>query len=251
VKKTTMCVAVALLAAVAIGAARDVSPLGLIPEPTPPPGLQVNVWTDKAQYTVGEYARVFVHITQPAYVYVLSIDSVGQVRQIFPNWFSPNPYLPAGTHVLPDKPTYRLRVAAPAGIDHIQVFASRQPLMFQPGSEAQPFPLIAPDPEQGRVEVLGLIPEPVGYVTAWHSFRIVQQPAPPPAPPAPCPPGWWWGPCPPSWSPPSVPAWGWGWYYHDGSWHVYIGECPSFARLCWYLGPDGRWKMSFRISIGN
>ncbi len=254
--KTLMLVALMVWGgALSVMGGTQASPLGLVPEPVP--GLSVSIWTDKSEYRVDDEARIYVNISQNAYVYVFNIDTVGRVRQVFPNWYSGNAYLRRGTHVIPDRPTYRLRVVEPTGVDTLQVIASLQPLSLHTGSQGDPFPLIAPDPDRGGAQIQGLVPEP-GYgqfVTAWTSFRILPRlvaPVPQPTP-QPCPPGWGWTPypCPPSWSPPHVPPYGWGWYFYDGSWHLYIGTCPREARFCWHLTADGRWQMTFRLHFGN
>ncbi len=241
-KKLLMIAAALAWGTLSAQASSGPSPLGLQPEPVP--GFEVSIQTDKSRYTIGDTARIQIHLSQRAYVYVFNIDSSGQVTQIFPNYYSQAPYLSRGTHILPDRPTYRLRVTGPEGVDTLKVIASTQPLRTQTGTQGEPFPLMAPDPQRGQAHIQGLVPEPVDYVTAWTTFEVVRQPQPP---------SWGWPPAPrpPQWHPPGVPPFGWGWYYHDGSWYVFIGECPREAQLCWRLTEDGQWRFSFRIRIGN
>ncbi|MFO8034230.1 MAG: DUF4384 domain-containing protein [Candidatus Bipolaricaulota bacterium] len=242
VKKMILLAAVVLWGTLAVQASTDPSPLGLVPEPVP--GLEVSIWTDKSEYTVDEHARVNIWLSRNAYVYVYNIDAHGRVRQIFPNWYSSDPYLRRGTHVLPDRPDYRLGVTGPEGMDRLQVIASRQPLGVGTGSPGDPYPLLAPDAQQGRAVIQGLVPEPSRYVTAWTTFRVWAKVQPPTW-------GWPFAPRPPSWSPPHYPPHGWGWYHYDGDWYLFIGECPPEAQFCWRLGADGRWRFSWRIRIGN
>jgi len=240
--KRLLLIAAALLwGALTVHAGTDPSPLGLQPEPVP--GMEVTIETDRSEYTIGDTARIRIHLAQSAYVYVFNIDAAGHVRQIFPNFYSQDPFLTRGTHVLPDRPTYRLRVTGPEGVDTLKVIASAQPLRTQTGTHGEPFPQVAPDPQRGQVHIQGLIPEPVDYVTAWTSFRVVRQPDPP---------TWGWPPAPrpPEWHPPHFPSFGWGWYHLDGDWHLFIGECPRDAQFCWRLTEDG-WRFSVRIRIGN
>lgn len=249
-KRGMVLLAMALVMGSCVGLAQgEVSPLGIVPEP--PPGLTVSIWPGRPQYVIGETAQIYFYVSQPAYVYIFDFEPTGYVRQIFPNAYSPNPYVGAGTHVLPDRPTYRLRVTPPPGTESLQIIASTMPLGFGVGTEADPYPLLGPTPEEGRARILGIVPEPrCGcYATAWTTIQILPSPTPSYQPP-PCPPCWGWQPCPPCWVPPGYPAYGWGWYYLDEGWHIFIGECPDEARWCWYLGPDGRWHVQFRIRIG-
>ncbi|MCX7844523.1 MAG: DUF4384 domain-containing protein [Candidatus Bipolaricaulota bacterium] len=249
----------ALVALVLAGAglawAQEPSPLGLVPQPVP--GLTVAIWTEKPHYYLGETARFFVYLSQPAYLYVFDIEPTGLVRLIFPNPYSPNPWKPAGTHVFPDG-DYVFRVAPPAGRESLQALACRQPLPLAPGTEADPFPLLGPDPQAGRARVLGLVPDPSCgcCATAWTSFQILLGHAVAPCCPAPCPPV----PCPPCWVGPCPPCLGavalcpgMCWHYNPatGSWQVVIGEgCPG-PGWCWCLGPDGQWRLQLRLCFGD
>ncbi|MCD5408005.1 DUF4384 domain-containing protein [Candidatus Bipolaricaulota bacterium] len=225
-----------------------VSPLGLVPVPTP--GLSVSIWTDRAQYRVGELAIIRFYVSRPAYVYIFNIDAAGTVRQLFPNAYSPDPYVQAGQHMLPDKPTYQLRVVPPEGVEALQIIASTVPLSFPTGSPDQPFPLLGRDPNEGRARVLGMVPE-AGcgcYATAWTTFTVLPARA---YSAWPCPPCWGWGPCPPCQGMVFMPP-GAGWFCDaQGNWRFFIGECPQETGWCWYLGPDGRWYFRFQIHIGG
>jgi len=229
-----------VLAVVAFGQAGP-SPLGLVPQPVP--GFYVAIWMEKPQYYVGETARFFVYLSQPAYIYVFDIEPTGHIRLIFPNYYSQNPWKPAGTHVFPDG-NYVFRVQPPSGTENLQVIACTQPLPVPLGTENDPFPLLGPDPQAGRAKVLGIVPGPgCGCcVTAWTTFQILPGPTGYPCPPC------WMGPCPPCYG-----VWpGMCWYYDPatGSWQVVIGTCPK-PGWCWCLGADGQWHFQFNICIGD
>lgn len=224
------------------------SPLGLIPVPSP--GLSVSIWPERPQYTVGELATIRFYVSQPAYVYIFDIDAAGVVRQLFPNVYSPSAFVGAGSHVLPDNPTYQLRVTGPAGTETLQIIASTTPLAFPTGDPDEPFPLMGNTPEEGKAHVLGLVPEPSCgcYATAWTTFTVL---------PGngysawPCPPCFGMGPCPPCFGTVFIPP-GAGWFCDaDGNWHFFIGECPPGTGWCWYLDQDGRWHLKFKICIGD
>ncbi|HAZ28109.1 TPA: hypothetical protein DCY67_05805 [Candidatus Acetothermia bacterium] len=241
--------AILILSGFALGFAQSgPSPLGLVP--TPVPGLSAAIWVERPHYTVGETARVHFHISRAAFVYVFSIDASGLVRLIFPNPFSPHAFRPAGTHVLPDQPTYQFRVVRPVGTAALQLVASTCPLPVPGGTLADPYPLLGPDPWSGRAAVLGLVPEPScgWWVTAWTTFQIVEIVH---MGFWPCPPCWGVGPCPPclgfGFVTPSA-----GWFLDStGNWRSFVGECPSGPGWCWFLGPDGRWRFSIQICFGN
>ncbi|QAA76786.1 MAG: hypothetical protein BIP78_1020 [Candidatus Bipolaricaulis sibiricus] len=241
--------AIVVLASVAGWAQSGPSPLGLVP--TPVPGLSASIWTEKPQYAVGETARIHFSISQAAYVYIFDIEPTGRVRLIFPNPYSPNAYRPAGTHALPDQPTYQFRVAPPMGTETLQLVACTRPLSMPLGSYSDPYPLLGPDPESGRAAVLGLVPEPgCGCcVTAWTTFQIVS--ASSGSGFWPCPPCWGLGPCPPCSGFGFVGS-GAGWFLDaTGTWRFFVGDCPSGPGWCWYLGPDGRWNFKIQLCFGN
>jgi len=242
-------IVILILAGFALGLAQSgPSPLGLIP--TPVPGLSAAIWTERSQYAVGETARIHFYISQAAYVYIFDIEPTGRVRLIFPNPYSPNPYRPAGTHALPDQPTYQFRVAPPTGTETLQLVACTGPLPVPMGTPADPYPLLGPDAESGRASVLGLVPEPgCGCcVTAWTTFQIVGTTT---TGLWPCPPCWGIGPCPPCLGFGFVTPDG-GWFCDPaGTWQFFVGGCPSGPGWCWYLGPDGRWHLKIQICFGN
>ena len=212
------------------------NPLGITPTPSPGGNLTVGVWTNKSSYTVGETMQVFFSVNQPAYVYIYDIQPDSVVRRIFPNAFSQNNYVPAGTHTLPDNPSYQLSVTYPAGVEQLQIIASLTPLSLTPHYYGEPFPLATPGDIQGHI--MGVTPTPT-WVMGWTSFTISapyygHNPSPPCSPPC-TPPffGWW---CP-----------GGSWHWEDGQWHF---GSPS-SGCCWTLGPDGKWRFSIRFMFNG
>jgi hypothetical protein len=224
-----------------VAASNRVSPLGIQPSPTPSP-LSVSIWTDKTVYVIGDQARIYLTLSQTAYVYILDFQPDGIVRQIFPNAYSQNNHLSAGTHTLPDGP-YRFVVAPPIGEESLQAIVSATPLNLTSGGFNEAFPYVAPNAESARnalqPRIMGISPEPV-WATAWTTFNIVYStgytpPAGPPPPPSPpfYPPFF-------SWLMPSGQ-----WIWSDGTW--VFGE-PGGA-ICWTFESDGSWK--FHLFIGG
>lgn len=217
------------------------SPLGLVPQPVP--GLAVAIWTERPHYYVGETARFFVHLSQPAYLYVFDIEPTGFIRLIFPNYHSQNPWKPAGTHVFPDG-NYVFRVHPPSGTETLQAVACLHPLPVPLGTASDPYPLLGPDPQSGRARVLGLVPQPscLCCATAWTTFQVLPALVTYPCPPC------WMGPC-----PPCQGIWpGMCWYYNPStsSWQGVGGSCPQ-PGWCWCLGADGKWHFQINLCFGH
>ncbi len=170
-----------LVLVLALGASTlgQVEPLGIVVEP-PAGDLTVTVTTDKPAYAVGEAVRITFTLNRPAYVYIWDIPPDGNVTQIFPNYYDPQNYFPAGTHTVPTPgKTYVLRVQPPLGTEWLQILASTEPLpAFAGYSPGDPFPLLGSDPEGWGVQVLGLVPEPTQRAFDFTSFEIVASPPP-------------------------------------------------------------------------
>lgn len=168
---------VGLVLAVGVTAFGQVEPLGIVVEP-PAGDLVVTITTDKPAYAVGEVVRITFTINRPAYIYIWDIPPDGNVTQIFPNYYDPQNFFPAGTHSVPTPgKAYNLRVQPPLGTEWLQILASTQPVAafsaFSPGS---PFPHLGSDPEGWGVQVLGLVPEPTQRAFDFTSFEIVATP---------------------------------------------------------------------------
>ena len=215
------------------------SPLGIVPTPTPQP-LTVTIWTDKSTYVVGETMRVYYTVNQPAYIYLYDIQPDGVVRLVFPNAYSQSNFVSAGTHLLPDHPSYQYTVTYPTGVEKLQIFASPVVLSLAPNTYSEPYPMTTPDAIQGHV--MGITPTPT-WATAWASFTVAAPPSYGYSPPS----RYW--PTPP-YPPFYPPFYGWPggcWYWEDGQWHYGV---PS-SGWYWYFGPDGKWHIAIRIRIGG
>lgn len=153
--------------------------------------VQVSISVPKTVYQVGEEIQIFIQTTAPdvsqLYLNVVDIDAAGRCTLIFPNAFSPNPLVPVGPFVLPDRPgVYRFKVVPPTGTEFVQAFASLDPLdlreLFNTPSN-DPFPTLCNNPQdfaqQVEAAIQGIIA--VGRIaTAWTSFQVVGGPPPPP-----------------------------------------------------------------------
>ena len=225
------------------------APLGILPTPTLSP-LTVSVWTDKSTYVIGENATIYFTVSQPAYIYIYDVQPDGVVRLIFPNAYSQQNYVAAGTHVLPNG-SYQFTIAPPVGIEQLQIIASPLNLGLTPPAYYEPFPLVGATPQaatsQIQVQIMGVVPVP-NYVSDWTSLTIVSRysytpPSYNPYQPQPQPqPGY-------SSYPPFYGYPGATWYWNGGTW---ITGVPN-SGWYWYFGSDGSWhfRITFHFGISN
>jgi hypothetical protein len=107
---------------------------GLVPvgHHVPRPPLAVEVWTDReeeAVYYPGEPVAIHFSANDPCYVLVYDIDTEGRVRRLFPAPGDPG-YVPGHQVITLPGPGagFDYIVTGPAGIETIEVVASRVPL---------------------------------------------------------------------------------------------------------------------------
>jgi|GEM_PF-1239956 hypothetical protein len=125
------------LAILSSALAQPLRPQSIIVNPVPPPDLQVRVWVDKDPsktgnpvYRFGEPIQISVQVTQPAYVYLFSVRSTGEISGILPNAFEQQNFLRAGeVRTFPGPGArYTFTVEGPPGQDRVLAVASRRPL---------------------------------------------------------------------------------------------------------------------------
>jgi subtilase family serine protease len=92
-----------------------------------PSQLSISISTDKTSYRIGERLQIFLRLGAQAYVYVFDVDPAGRVSQVFPNSFSRQNLLSAGTYTLPDGP-YTLAITGPEGTEYLHAVAIAQPV---------------------------------------------------------------------------------------------------------------------------
>jgi hypothetical protein len=116
--------------------ARDLSivqkPIFDISQLQPTRRIDVDAWLDNPSltYAIGQPLRVLVRPHQDAYVTVVDVGSSGRVSILYPNHFQLGGRVRAGTTVaIPTRSAHwQIKVDGPAGVDLIQVIASRRPL---------------------------------------------------------------------------------------------------------------------------
>ncbi len=93
--------------------------------------LDVEIWTDNesGEYYEGDEIQVYFRANRDAYVAVYNIDTDGRVNLIYPFDQRDDPYIEGGRiYRIPGPDAdYDLLVDGPAGIENIQIVASRRP----------------------------------------------------------------------------------------------------------------------------
>ncbi len=136
-----------------------------------PSQLSISISTDKTSYRIGERLQIFLRIGAQAYVYVFDIDPAGRVSQLFPNSFSRQNLLNAGTYTLPDGP-YTLTISGPEGIEYLHAVAITQPVSLGLDGVQNRAWL---DPETFRAELarrIQSIAPAATWTSAFTSFQV-------------------------------------------------------------------------------
>lgn len=161
-------------AAALIGLAQGapVYPQGLIIDPPTSTEIEVSVWTDQAEYQVGELVTISYEVNKAAYIYIWDITPTGEVQVVFPNAAYPgglDNFVQAGVHQLPQS----FPVAPPLGTEFLQILATTRPV------DISTFPMSNPVlfQQQVEVQILGLLLEDERTWNFTH-FEIVDEPPP-------------------------------------------------------------------------
>ncbi len=96
--------------------------------------FEVEVWTDKASYTIGEEVTFFFRTNRDAFLSLLDIGTSGELRVLFPNPFQKTNFVRAGQIVTipsasPSKgEAFSITVEGPTGLERIKAIATTFPL---------------------------------------------------------------------------------------------------------------------------
>jgi hypothetical protein len=98
---------------------------------------EVKVWTSKQEFSIGEPMEIFFEVTQPMFVRIVTVNSVGKMATLFPNPYQNDNFVRPGKvfRIPPKGLPVNLTVGAPAGVDKIRAAASVTPV------SADTFPL--------------------------------------------------------------------------------------------------------------
>jgi TolB-like protein len=91
--------------------------------------LNVKVWTDKKEYTVGDKISIFVKAEKPCYLILFDVRPNGETNMIFPNQNSKDNFIEGGkTYQIPVKSSgIEFHVQGPAGLERLKALVSTQP----------------------------------------------------------------------------------------------------------------------------
>ena len=89
------------------GAWGQTVPKGIVPEPAKQ-GIGLELLLNRTCFVPKERLVLGLKLDRPAHVYVYNIDVEGRVWLLFPNAFSRESLLGAGTHLLPDSDRYSI-----------------------------------------------------------------------------------------------------------------------------------------------
>lgn len=107
------------------GSVRRMVVQGITPTPE-----SVSVWTDNNTYTVGSDVRISFRLSRAAYVYILNVDTQGNIRLVFPNNWDRESYVSqVSTQTLP-RGRYTFKVDGPAGREYLLLIASSTRITF-------------------------------------------------------------------------------------------------------------------------
>ncbi len=161
-------------------------------EVLPGDDFQIEIWTDRRTYYLGDSVRIYFRANRDAYVYIYDIDPTGETRLLFPNWYDRNNQVRARrTYSIPDY-RYDLKITGPTGKEYLHMIAVRnkQPFIdrYYRFSPQNPFPDVDKGPkallrelkEKEQAERMG--DQPYIQRKDEHGLQRIQ-PVPEPVPP--------------------------------------------------------------------
>ncbi|MCH9696885.1 MAG: DUF4384 domain-containing protein [Gammaproteobacteria bacterium] len=91
---------------------------------------EIKVWTSKQDFAIGDKMEVFFEVTQPMFVRIVTINSIGKMSTLFPNPYQNDNFVKPGktVRIPPLGSPVNLTVGAPEGTDKIRVAASLTPI---------------------------------------------------------------------------------------------------------------------------
>lgn len=97
---------------------------------TPPPsGLDVEVWTDKRVYEIGDTITFFYRANRAVHVTLIDVGTSGWMQIVFPNKSSSDQHIAGGrVHMVPEEDAgFTIHVQGPPGVERIKVIATERP----------------------------------------------------------------------------------------------------------------------------
>ena len=109
------------------------------------PSFNIDIWTDKKRYRVGEEIRFHFRSDRNCYLTLIDYDPNGNVKVLFPNHYYRDNFIRGGeTYVIPGREYgFKLTIEPPLGIERLKAIATTEPLsLFQLDFTKSFFPTI-------------------------------------------------------------------------------------------------------------
>jgi len=96
------------------------------------PSFNIEIWTDKKRYRIGEEIRFQFRSDQDCYLTLIDYETNGSVKVLFPNRYFQNSLIEAGkTYTIPgNEYGFKLIIEPPTGIEKVRAIATTKPLSF-------------------------------------------------------------------------------------------------------------------------
>ena len=115
---------------------KPVASIDLLPDPLArilnlkqdKPNFNIDVWTDKKRYRVGEEVRFHLRSDRDCYLTLIDYETSGNVKVLFPNRYDQKNFIEAGRTYSILAPEYELKltVEPPPGIEKIKAIATTE-----------------------------------------------------------------------------------------------------------------------------
>ncbi len=132
--------------------------------------IDVDAWVDNPglTYAVGQPLHLMVRPKHDAYITVVDVGSSGRVAILYPNHYQRDARVRAGSTVMIPShgASWEINVGGPAGVDLIQVIASRRPLTLPEltqlvrSSEGSPFVTLGRSGEEVARDLVAQLTQP-------------------------------------------------------------------------------------------
>jgi TolB-like protein len=114
--------------------------------------FNVDIWTNKRRYRVGEEIRFSFRSDQDCYLTLIDYEPTGKVKILFPNRYYQDNFIRAGkTYIIPGREYgFKLTVEPPRGVEKIKAIATTKPLsLFDLDFSKDFFPPVERDNTRG------------------------------------------------------------------------------------------------------
>jgi hypothetical protein len=96
------------------------------------PRFNIDIWTDKKRYRVGEAIRFYFRTDRGCYLTLIDYETNGHVKVLFPNRYCQDNFISVGkTYTIPSSEYgFKLIIEPPSGIERIKAIATTKPFFL-------------------------------------------------------------------------------------------------------------------------